>query len=394
MNNFIFYSPTKFIFGKDTEKKAPSLAKEYGATKVLLLYGGSSALRSGLLARVKRYLEEGKLPYIELGGVEPNPKDDLVYVGIEKVRDYGVDFILALGGGSVIDTAKAIAAGAVYDGDFWDFYSKKAAIKQALPLGVILTIAAAGSEASDSSVITKKATMEKRGSHADIIRPVFSILNPMLTMTVPPDQTFYGVMDMMSHILERYFSYTEDVDLTSGMCEAVLSSIILNARILLQRPKDYGARANLMWAGTMAHSDILGVGREQDWGSHSLGHELSSLYGAAHGATLAVVFPAWLRYALEHNSDITALAELAINVWGAEFDGKDLKAAALSGIQMFVEYLKELNLPTTLEELGGRKEDIPVLMEKVILRGNYVKLTRENVRAIYTLTLAENRLGQ
>lgn len=392
MNNFIFYSPTKFIFGKDSEKKVASLAREYGATRVLLLYGGKSALQSGLLARVKRYFEEAKLDYIELGGVEPNPGDDKVYEGIEKVRDYGIDFIVAMGGGSVIDTAKAIAAGAVYDGDFWDFYCGKAEMKQALPLGTILTIAASCSEGSSSTVITKKSTMEKRGSGGDIVRPVFSILNPMLTMTLPKEQTFYGVMDMMSHILERYFSYTEDVDLTSGLCESVLASIIMNARIVLENPRDYGARANLMWASTMAHSGILGVGRDQDWGSHSLGHELSSFYGAAHGATLAVVFPAWMRYALEHNEDITSLVELAINVWDVPFEPEDIKNTALSGIKSFLSYLKELNLPITLEEIGGKEDDIKELTDKVILRGHYIKLTREIVREIFELSLERNRL--
>lgn len=392
MNNFIFYSPTKFIFGKDTEKKVADLAKEYGATRVLLLYGGNSALQSGLLARVKRYFEEAKLPYVELGGVKPNPEDDLVYKGIDIVKDYGLDFIVAMGGGSVIDTAKAIAAGAVYDGDFWDFYCGKAVMKQAIPLGTILTIAASGSEGSSRSVITKKSTMEKRGGGGDIVRPVFSILNPMLTMTLPKEQTFYGVMDMMSHILERYFTYTEEVDLTSGMCESVLSSIIMNSQILLQNPRDYGARANLMWAGTMAHSDILGVGRVQDWGSHAMGHVLSSFYGSAHGATLSVVFPAWMRYALEHNEDITALVELAINVWDAPYDEKDLKKTALNGIKLFLSYLKELDLPITLEELGGKEEDIALLTEKVILRGNYIPLTRESVQEIYHLSLAKNQI--
>lgn len=392
MNNFVYYSPTKFIFGKETEKKVASLAKEYGATRVLLLYGGASALKSGLLARVKRYFEEAKLTYIELGGVKPNPEDDLVYQGIDLVRDYGVDFIIAMGGGSVIDTAKAIAAGAVYDGDFWDFYSGQAVIKQALPIGTILTLAASGSEGSSRSVITKKATMEKRGGGDDLVRPVFSILNPMLTMTVPQDQTFYGVMDMISHILERYFSYTPEVDLTSRMCEGVLSSIVSNSLLLLETPKDYGARANLMWAGTMAHNNILGVGRDQDWGSHSLGHELSSYYGSPHGATLSVVFPAWMRYALDHNEDITSFVELALNLWGVEFDENDLKATALNGIKAFLAYLKTLGLPTTLEDLGGQEADIQVLSTRAVLRGNYVKLTRENVGQIYRLCLKKNEL--
>lgn len=392
MNNFIYYSPTKFIFGKDSEKKVASLAKEYGATRVLLVYGGNSALQSGLLARVKRYFEEAKLYYIELGGVKANPEDDLVYLGIEKVKDYGIDFIVAMGGGSVIDTAKAIAAGAVYEGDFWDFFSGKATIKQALPLGTILTIAASGSEASCRAVITKKVTMEKRGGGNDMVRPVFSIMNPMLTMTLPKEQTFYGVMDMISHILERYFSYTENVDLTSSMSEAVLNSIINNSLILLEKPKDYGARANLMWAGTMAHSDILGVGREQDWGSHSIGHELSSRYGAAHGATLSVIFPAWLRYTLGHNEDITRLVEFAVNVWGVEYQDDDIKSVALEGIKAFLTYLEELGLPTTLEQLGGKAEDIEELAKKPKLRGHYIVLTEEVIKEILENTLEMNKL--
>lgn len=392
MNNFIFYSPTKFIFGKDTEKKVGSLAKEYGATRVLLLYGGSSALKSGLLARVKRYLEETELVCIELGGVEPNPTDTIVYQGIEKVRDYGVDFIIAMGGGSVIDAGKAIAAGAVYEGDFWDFYSGKEVMKRAIPLGVILTLSASGSEASSRTVITNTKTMQKRGGGGDAVRPVFSIMNPMLTMTLPKEQTFYGISDMISHVLERYFSYTEDVDLTGAMCEAVLMSIISNAEILLQNPKDYGARANIMWAGTMAHSDILGVGRDQDWGSHSLGHELSAFYGTAHGATLAVVFPAWMRYALKHNEDTTALTELAVNVWGIPWEEGKMKEIAEEGIRAYLDFLRNVGLPTTLEEIGGKEEDIAILTEKAVLRGQYVRLTRDAIREIYSLTLEKNRL--
>lgn len=393
MNNFIFYSPTKFIFGKDSEKKVASLAREYGATKVLLLYGSNSALKSGLLARVKRYLEEDKLAYVELGGVKPNPEDDLVYRGIEMVKDYGVDFIVAMGGGSVIDTAKAIAAGAVYDGDFWDFFAGKSVVKQALPIGTILTISAAGSEASASMVITKKSTMEKRGHGNDLLRPVFSIMNPMLTVTLPKEQTFYGVVDMMAHIMERYFSYTEEVDLTSQMCEAVLNSIISNTQILLESPRDYGARANIMWAGSIAHSDILGVGRDQDWGSHGLAHELSSLYGSAHGATLAVVFPAWLRYAVEHNEDITAIAEFATNVWAVDYEEEEeLREIAQKGIVAYLEFLRQLGMPTTLEELGGKEEDIPLLAAKAKKRGHYIQLNQENIEKIYNLTLEKNKI--
>lgn len=392
MNNFIFYSPTKLIFGKETEKKVASLIKEYGGSRVLLVYGGNSALKSGLLARVKRYLEDEKLYYKELSGIKPNPEDGLVYQGIEMVKDYGLDFIIAMGGGSVIDTAKAIAAGAVYDGDFWDFFSGKEIIRQALPLGCIVTISAAGSEASSRAVITKKKTMEKRGGGGDAVRPVFSILNPMLTMTLSKEQTFYGVMDMMSHILERYFTDTEDVDLTGSMCESVLTSIMDNALILLDTPKDYGARANIMLAGTLAHNDILGVGRLQDWGCHSIGHELSSFYGAAHGATLSVVFPAWMRYALAKREDITCLVEFATNVMGVEYDENDVESVALAGIISFVDYLKRLGLPTTLEEIGGKEEDIPALMEKPILRGNYIKLTREAIKEILEFTLQNNKL--
>lgn len=392
MDNFIFYSPTKLIFGKETEKKVGSLVKEYGGTRVLLVYGGNSALRSGLLARVKRYLEEAKLYYKELAGVKSNPEDDLVYQGIDMVRDYGIDFIVAMGGGSVIDTAKAIAAGAVYEGDFWDFFGKKEVVKRALPIGCIVTIAAAGSEASSRAVITKKSTMEKRGGGGDAVRPVFSILNPMLTMTLSKEQTFYGIMDMMSHILERYFTDTQNVDLTSSMCESVLTSIIQNSLVLLETPKDYGARANIMWAGTVAHNDILGVGRLQDWGCHSIGHELSSFYGAAHGATLSVVFPAWMRYALKHREDITCLVEFATNVMGVDYNEEDIEGTAREGIIGFVSYLEELGLPTTLEGIGGKEEDIETLMHKPLLRGNYVTLTREAIKEIFEFSLENNKL--
>ena len=270
MDNFTFYSPTKFAFGKGTESQAGSLVKEFGGSKVLLHFGGGSVVKSGLLDRVKNSLTAAGVSFVELGGVQPNPRDDKVYEGIELCKKEGVDFILAVGGGSAIDSAKAIAMGVCHDGDFWDFYSGKAQAAKAVPVGTVLTIAAAGSEGSGDSVITKIDGMLKRGAGAECIRPKFSILNPELTQTLPAYQTACGITDIMAHVFERYFTNTKNVETTDRLCEAVLLSMINEAPKVIKNPNDYEARANIMWAGMVAHNNIVGVGRSQDWNSHGI----------------------------------------------------------------------------------------------------------------------------
>ena len=390
MDNFTFYSPTYFVFGRGTENEAAHYVTRFGGTKVLIHYGGGSVKRSGLLDRVKASLEASDIPYIELGGAMPNPRSGLVYEGIDLCRKEGVDFILAVGGGSAIDSAKAIAAGVPYDGDFWDFYSKDMVITEALPVGTILTLAAAGSEGSSSSVITHEDGMLKRGASGDAIRPVFSILNPELTFTLPPEQTANGVADIMAHVFERYFTNTKDVEVTDRLCEAVLLTMIKESPKAIKNPEDYGARANIMWAGMVAHNNLCGVGREQDWSSHGMEHELSALYDVAHGAGLAVMFPAWMKYVMKH--DVNRFAQIAVRVWGCHMDYANPENTALEGIKRLEEFWGSLGLPLNFRELGAREEDIPFMVKNIGLKegehlGNFVPLYNEDIEKIYRLAL-------
>ena len=358
MNNFTFYSPTYFVFGKEEENNAGQYVKRFGGSKVLIHYGGGSVVRSGLLDRVKASLRKEGLSFVELGGVKPNPRSGLVYEGIELCRKENVDFVLAVGGGSSIDSAKAIAAGAVYEGDFWDFYMGKP-VTRALPVGTILTIAAAGSEGSPDSVITKEEGMFKRGASGEAYRPVFSILNPALTQTLSPYQTACGITDIMAHLFERYFTNTRDVEVTDRLIEGLLMTMIHEAPKVMANPDDYGARANIMWAGMVAHNNCCGVGRQQDWASHDLEHELSALYDCAHGAGLAVVFPAWMEYNMRH--DVMRFAQVANRVWGCAMDFQNPEITAKAGIDAFRRFLKSMGMPQTLQELGGKEEDIAYL---------------------------------
>ncbi|MGI5852326.1 MAG: iron-containing alcohol dehydrogenase [Clostridiales bacterium] len=390
MDNFTFYSPTYFVFGRGTENEAAHYVTRFGGTKVLIHYGGGSVKRSGLLDRVKASLEASDIPYIELGGAMPNPRSGLVYEGIDLCRKEGVDFILAVGGGSAIDSAKAIAAGVPYDGDFWDFYSKDMVITEALPVGTILTLAAAGSEGSSSSVITHEDGMLKRGASGDAIRPVFSILNPELTFTLPPEQTANGVADIMAHVFERYFTNTKDVEVTDRLCEAVLLTMIKESPKAIKNPEDYGARANIMWAGMVAHNNLCGVGREQDWSSHGMEHELSALYDVAHGAGLAVMFPAWMKYVMKH--DVNRFAQIAVRVWGCHMDYDNPENTALEGIKRLEEFWGSLGLPLNFRELGAKEEDIPFMVKNIGLKegehmGSFVPLYNEDIEKIYRLAL-------
>jgi alcohol dehydrogenase YqhD (iron-dependent ADH family) len=389
MENFTFYSPTFFAFGKDTENEAGAYVKRFGGSKVLIHYGGNSAKRSGLLDRVKKSLENEGLEYVELGGVKPNPRSGLVYEGIDLCKKEGVDFILAVGGGSTIDSSKAIAAGVVYDGDFWDFYSGKY-IEKALPIGTILTISAAGSEGSPDSVITKEEGMFKRGASGNAIRPKFSILNPALTQTLPPYQTAAGITDIMAHLYERYLTNSKEVEVTDRLIEALLLTMKYEGPRVIEDPDNYEARANIMWAGMMAHNHSCGVGRSQDWNSHNIEHELSALYDCAHGAGLAVTMPAVFKYVMNH--DIMRFAKVAVRVWGCEMDFDHPERTALEGIEAFRNFLISIGMPKNFEELGAKKEDIPKLVN-VLCRGDgrdgtisgFVTLNEEDCTKIYEM---------
>ena len=361
MNNFDFYAPTYFAFGKDQENRAGELVKKFGGTKVLIHYGGGSVVRSGLLDRVKASLEKEGVAYVELGGVKPNPRSGLVYEGIDLCRREGVDFLLAVGGGSTIDSSKAIAAGVLYDGDFWDFYCGKAFVSKALPVGTVLTIAAAGSEGSGDSVITKEEGMFKRGTGSNALRPKFSILNPALTQTLPPHQTAAGITDIMAHLYERYMTNTTEVEVTDRLIEALMITLIHEGPRVIEDPNNYEARANIMWAGMMAHNNSCGVGRSQDWISHMMEHELSALYDCAHGAGLAVAMPAVFSYELPHA--VMRFAQVANRVWGCPMDFFNPEVTAKAGIEALRNFLTGLGMPRTIGELGGSEADIEKLTQ-------------------------------
>ena len=387
MNDFDFYSPTYFVFGRGREAEAGTYVKKFGGSRVLVLYGGQSAKKSGLLDRVLASLNGAGLHTVELGGVKPNPRSGLVYEGIDLCRKEGIDFLLAVGGGSVIDTAKAIAIGVPYEGDFWDFFSGKVPEK-ALPVGTVLTIAASGSEGSPDSIITNEKTLDKNSAEADCLRPCFSILDPALTESLPPYQTACGVTDIMAHAFERYFTNTEDVEVTDRLLEGVLLTMLHEGPRVMADPHDYGARANIMWAGMVCHNDMMGVGRKQDWNSHHLEHVLSARYDCAHGAGLAVIMPAWMRYCADHHDGLR-MAQMAVRVFGCQMDFADPRRTALEGIAAFRAFLKSIGMPLTFAEIGADPADIPKLVEMNHVgggvTGGYVGLTSDAIREIYEI---------
>ena len=390
MDNFNFYSPTEFVFGKERENEAGAYVKKYGGTRVLIHYGSGSAIKSGLLDRVKKSLDNENIFHIELGGVKPNPRDTLIYEGIELCRKENIDFILSVGGGSCIDSSKGIAAGVLYDGDFWDLYSKKASVQKALPVGVVLTIAAAGSEGSGSSVVTQESTMLKRDTGSDLLRPCFSILNPQLTCTLPAFQTACGAADIMAHVFERYFTNTPEVETTDRLCEAVLLAMVKETPRVIADPENYEARANMMWAGTVAHTGLVGVGRSNDWNSHGIEHELSGLYDCAHGAGLAVIMPCWMEYVMHHN--VMRFAQMAVRVWGCQMNFENPEATAIEGIKAFRRFLHDIGLPINFAELGAKEEDIPVLVKNQGIGSGktwgFVRLSEKDVENIYHLAVS------
>ena len=388
MENFTFYAPTYFAFGKDTENDTGKYVKRFGGSRVLLHYGGGSVIRSGLLDRVKKSLDGEGVSYVELGGVKPNPRSGLVYEGINLCRKEKVDFVLAVGGGSTIDSAKAIAAGAVYDGDFWDYYEGKL-VEEALPIGTVITISAAGSEGSPDSVITKEEGMFKRGATGEAFRPKFTIMNPALTQTLPAYQTACGITDIMAHLYERYLTNTEEVEVTDRMIEGLLLTMIHEGPRVIADPDNYQARANIMWAGMLAHNNVCGVGRVQDWASHHIEHELSALYDVTHGAGLAVIAPLWMRYVCKKNPGKLAL--FANRIFEVPMNEKHPEKTALKGIEAFEAFLKKIGMPSSFAEIGAKEEDIELMTDKLLkgrkTEGNYVKLNRDDVIAIYRSAL-------
>jgi alcohol dehydrogenase len=389
MDDFVFQNPTKIIFGRGAEKQVGAEAAAF-SNKALLHYGGGSVKRSGLFDRVTASLKAAGVSFVELGGVAPNPRLSLVREGIALARKEKVGIVIAIGGGSAIDSAKAIAMGVPYSGEVWDFFSGKAKLESALPVGAVLTIPAAGSEASTASVITNEEGMLKRGFNSPIIYPRFSCLNPEMAFTLPKDQVANGVADIMSHLLERYFTNSRPVDLTDRLIEAVLKTVIDAAPRVLAKADDYDAWAEIMWAGTIAHNNLLNTGRVGDWGSHDLEHELSAAYDVAHGAGLAVIFPAWMRYAYKH--DVPRFAQIASRVWGVDGAFMDPERAALVGIERLEGFWQYLGLKVRLSGLGIGPERIPEMADKLSSKGtrkvgNFVKLGKEEAEKIYALAL-------
>ena len=387
MDNFIFYSPTYFVFGKEEEHNTGKYVKRFGGSKVLLHYGSGSVVRSGLLDRVKQSLISENISFVDLGGVKPNPRSGLVYEGIKLCREEQVDFVLAVGGGSAIDSAKAIAAGVLHDGDFWEFYQGKP-IEKALPLGTILTISAAGSEGSPDSVITLEDGMFKRGTSGEALRPKFSILNPDLQKTLPAYQTACGITDILAHLYERYCTNTKEVEVTDRMIEGLMLTMIHEGPRVIADPNNYEARANIAWAGMMAHNNSCGVGRTQDWASHQIEHELSAQYDCAHGAGLAVTVPAVMSYNTKH--DIMRFAQLATRVWGVQMDFNDPESTTKKGIEALKIFLKAIGMPLCFAELGAKEEDIEKMAHTACYGdgrngtfGGFVSLTEADVINIY-----------
>jgi alcohol dehydrogenase len=386
MENFVFNNTTKMIFGKDTEACVGKEVSSLNVKKVLVHFGGNSAKASGLLDNVIKNLEECNISYILLGGVKPNPRLSLVYEGVALCKKEGVDFILAVGGGSVIDSAKAIALGAVDNGDVWDFFAGKREASLALPLGTILTIPAAGSEASIYTVITNEDGLIKAGYGNEVLFPKFSILNPALTFTLPKYHVSCGIVDMYMHILERYFCTTKNTDLVDRLSEATLISIIRNGKILNEDPKNYDSMANLMWAGCIAHNGLLDTGKDSDWATHAIEHELSALYDVAHGAGLSAIWPSWARYVYKEN--VTKFVEYAINVWGVKMDFDNPQNVALEGIKKTEEFFSLIGMPISIKQLGIDNPDNSLMAKKCSVHGDlgaFKTLKQQDILNIYDM---------
>ncbi|MBO6031340.1 MAG: iron-containing alcohol dehydrogenase [Prevotella sp.] len=384
MKDFNFYAPTRVVFGRQAEEQLSQLVRQYGGTKVLIHYGGGSARRSGLLDKVEKMLAEADIPYVELGGVVPNPLLSKVKEGIGLCCREGVDFILAVGGGSVIDSAKAIGYGVPYEGDVWDFWEGKAVPHSCLPIGVMLTIPAAGSEMSSSCVITRDDGLIKRGINSDLCRCRFAIMNPERTMTLPDYQTAAGATDILMHTLERYFSKHEDMMLTDALAEALMRTVIDVTPDVLTQPDDYRLRAQIMWAGSLSHNDLMECGTEKDFATHKLEHELSALYGVTHGAGLAALWPSWARYVMDRH--LSRFVQFAVNVMGVTNDFTNPRATALKGIAAIERFFSSIGMPVSIPELIGRPatdEEIALLVRKCSRDG------KMNIGAMEILTPAD-----
>ena len=391
MENFAYYTPTKVVFGKDEEKNVGKLAKDFGAKKLLIHYGGGSAVRSGLIDRIKTSLSEENIAFVELGGVKPNPRLSLIYEGIKLAKENGVDFILAVGGGSVIDSAKGIGYGVANPDieDVWDLYIGKKKTQKCAPIGVVLTIAAAGSEMSSGSVVTKEDEQLKRSYGCDNARPKFAIMNPELTYTLPKYQIACGVVDIMMHTMERYFSPVGNLELTDKIAEGLLKTMIKYGKLSLENPTNYEARAEIMWASSLAHNGLTGCGGIGDWSTHQLEHDLGGVYDIAHGAGLAAVWGSWARYVYKENP--RRFAQFAENVFGIEKVGAD-EEMAIKGIEAMENFYKEIEMPISISETGINlsDEDVEMLAEKCSNNGtryigSFKKLFKEDMAKIYSM---------
>ncbi len=385
MENFEYLNQTKVIFGKDAHLKCAEEAKVYGKN-VLIHYGGKSAVESGLISTVSKLLTEAGLKVFELGGVQPNPLLNLVNDGIAFARKNKIDLILAVGGGSAIDSAKAIAAGVKYEGDVWDFFIGKAEVKESLPLGVILTIAAAGSETSKGSVITNEKTKQKYSFGGAMTRPKFALLNPELTTTVPAYHTAAGIVDMFSHVYERYFTKVKNVDVTNELCEGAMRSIFRNGARIMNNLNSYDIRAELMLAGMIAHSDILQLGRTPDWGTHRLEHEISARYDLVHGAGLAIMIPAWMEYVYKDNLEM--FFRYAKQVWRIYTNNRTKEEVAYEGIMKTKEFFQSIGMPTSFAEANIPDTEIEDMAKRTFERNQYgamLKMTEQDAIAIYKL---------
>ncbi len=391
MRDFVYFAPTEVVFGKESEERVAGLVKKYGGHKVLVHYGGKSAKKSGLLDKICDLLKQGGVDFVTLGGVVPNPRLSLVQEGIALCRKEKIDFLLAIGGGSVIDSAKAIACGVPFDGNVWDIYMGKAKPACYLPVACVLTIPAAGSEMSESSVITNEDGDVKVGYSNAMSRPKFAIMNPVRTFTLPPYQTAAGVTDMMMHTMERYFSPEDDMDLTDALAEALLRSMKENVYKVLADPEDYRARAQIMWGGSVAHNDLTGCGMSGDWATHQLEHELSGMFDVTHGAGLAAVWPSWARFVYKVN--VSRFVRFAVNVMDVPNDFTDPEGTALRGIEAMERFYHSIGMPVNIHELIGRDitdDEIREMVRKCsrdgsLTQGGFKVLHPEDMEAIYRM---------
>lgn len=391
-NNFAYYTPTKVIFGKETETQIGNLVAQMNCRKVLVHFGGQSAVKSGLLTRITESLAAAGIEYVQLGGVVPNPHLSLVYEGISLCKEEGVDFILAVGGGSVIDSAKAIGYGVVNEGDVWDFYDRKRNATACLPIGVVLTIAAAGSEMSDSSVITKEEGGIKRGYSNDLCRPKFAVMNPELTMSLPAYQTASGCTDILMHTMERYFTNGTHMEITDSVAEGLMRTVIKNAEILHADPQNYEARAEVMWAGSLSHNGLTGCGIESgDFSSHALEHEIGGIFDVTHGAGLAAIWGSWARYV--YRDCLARFVQFAVNVMGVSPEGNP-EEVAVKGIEAMEDFYRRIDMPTTITGLGIQptEEDLRTMAHKCSIacggkKGSAKVLQEDDMNQIYHAAL-------